>query len=132
MKAETDLYSSEEKKLLTVRPGITTTLLPLYFRMKAIYCRMRKIRTSYNQLIRPWKSRLGLIYIENRSFFLDIKLIVFTLVAIISRASALRLVIAELTRIKCPEKVIDVCRRDKPLEPTPPPGFNEVVTSRDV
>ena len=40
---------------------------------------------AYNQLIRPWKSRLGLAYIKNQSFLLDLQLIFYTVVAIISK-----------------------------------------------
>ena len=40
---------------------------------------------SYNQLIRPWKSRLGLVYIKKRSTILDIILIILTFLNIISR-----------------------------------------------
>ena len=32
---------------------------------------------SYNQLIRPWKSRLAILYIDNQNFILDIKIIFF-------------------------------------------------------
>ena len=50
---------------------------------------------AYNQLIRPWKSRLGLIYIENQSILLDIQLIIVTVIAVISRDSAIHMGVEE-------------------------------------
>ena len=44
---------------------------------------------KYNQVIRPWKSRLGLFYVDNRTFFVDLKLIFLTVIAIVSRPNAL-------------------------------------------
>ena len=44
---------------------------------------------AYNQLIRPWKSRLGLFYIDHSGIGLDIRLIWLTALAIVSRARAL-------------------------------------------
>jgi lipopolysaccharide/colanic/teichoic acid biosynthesis glycosyltransferase len=39
----------------------------------------------YNQIIRPWKSRLALAYIDRQNFWIDLRLIILTVVAIISR-----------------------------------------------
>ena len=47
---------------------------------------------AYNTLIRPLKSRLGLIYIENQSIKLDLKLLLFTLATLINRKLGLELV----------------------------------------
>ena len=43
----------------------------------------------YNQIIRPWKSRLALACIDHRSFWIDLWLIVLTVVAILSKPVAL-------------------------------------------
>jgi len=39
--------------------------------------------------------------------------------------------IPNLTNIDCDEKLINACRRDKELEPFPPPGFNNIINSRE-
>jgi hypothetical protein len=85
---------------------------------------------DYNQLIRPWKSRLGLLYIENRSFWLDIKLIFLTVIAIISRDKALDGVNKLLNDMNAPDDVIRVSRRKDKLVPYPPPGSDAIVTRR--
>ena len=83
---------------------------------------------TYNQLIRPWKSRLGLIYIENQSFLLDIKLIIYTLVAIISKQRALNWVVSQLKILNVDPEVINISKREVELYPFPPPGMNKVVS----
>ena len=85
---------------------------------------------AYNQLIRPWKSRLGLIYIEHQSVILDIQLIVFTVVAIASRTKALGWVANTLIRLGVSKEVVAVSWRSSELYPYPPPGSNAIVCDR--
>ena len=40
----------------------------------------------------PWKSRLGLLYTYQRTFWMDIKLIVATILAVLDREKALQMV----------------------------------------
>ena len=47
---------------------------------------------AYDNVIRPLKSRLGLIYIENQSIKLELKLLLFTLLTVIDRKLGLALV----------------------------------------
>jgi hypothetical protein len=82
-------------------------------------------------LIRPGKGRLGLFYIANRSLWLDIKLCWLTAVAILSRSRALAGVQDALRSLGASPELIDIAARDKPLVPSPPPGGDRVVTSRD-
>jgi CHAT domain-containing protein len=82
---------------------------------------------AYNQLIRPWKSRLGLIYIENQSILLDLKLIIYTMVAIFSKQQALDWVVKELVILGVDIKVVKICKREEELYSFPPPGSNKVV-----
>jgi lipopolysaccharide/colanic/teichoic acid biosynthesis glycosyltransferase len=122
VKRETDLYTDIEKKLLSVRPGITD--------MAEILKDSEDPDIDYNQLIRPWKSRLGLLYIDNRSLWLDIQLIILTAAAIINRETALDGVNKILTKMNTPEDVIRVSRRKDKLVPFPPPGSDSVVSRR--
>ena len=85
---------------------------------------------AYNQLIRPWKSRLGLIYIENKSLKLDIQLIFLTAVAIFSKERALTKIAKILIRLDVEEEVIEISKRKKNLYPYPPPGTDIIVESR--
>ena len=130
VKVETDLYTREEKKLLSVKPGITDISSIVFSDEGDILEEKDDPDLAYNQLIRPWKSRLGLIYIERRSTWLDLKLIFLTVIAVIDKQRALRGIAKILRGLDASEKLIDVCRRDKELLPAPPPGSDEVVTSR--
>ena len=81
-------YTDLEKKLLSIKPGITD-FHQLCFRMNQILKHSKDPDKDYNVLIRPWKSRLGLFYVENQSFSVDLKLIFLTIVAVISKPKSL-------------------------------------------
>ena len=63
VKVDTDLYTSIERKLLSVQPGITDFSSIVFSDEGDILEGKINPDLTYNQLIRPWKSRLGLIYI---------------------------------------------------------------------
>ena len=125
--AEVKNYTPREKRLLTVRPGITDFSSIVFSDEGEILKDSKNPDLDYNQLIRPWKSRLGLFYIEHRTFFLDIQLILLTVVAIVSRKAALQGVVHLLTRLNAEQIVIDHAQRAIPLTPYPPPGAENVV-----
>jgi hypothetical protein len=85
---------------------------------------------AYNQLIRPYKSRLGLLYVKNSTIWLDIKIICLTGLAIVSREQALRFLEMIVRNLEAPEDLIRVASRKHPLVPSPPPGASEIVTAR--
>jgi len=130
VKTETDLYTSVEKILLSVRPGITDFSSIIFADEGEILNGRSNPNLAYNQLIRPWKSRLGLLYIENQSFLLDIKLIFCTLVNIFSRKLSLTWLVHHLDLIGASEELIAVSKRNKILKPCSPPGSNKIVSSR--
>ena len=130
VKSETDLYSIVEKKLLSVRPGITDFSSIVFSDEGDILKDKKDPDLSYNQLIRPWKSRLGLIYIENQTILLDLKMVVYTVVAIISKKKALNWVVDQLKKANADVEVVSISKREVGLYPFPPPGFDEVVSVR--
>lgn len=130
VKRETDLYTPVEKKLLTVRPGITDLASIVFSDEGEILKNSKDPDLDYNQLIRPWKSRLALVTVERSSLFLDLKIVFLTAVAIVSREKALAGVVSILESIGADSELIQVARRNQPLRPTPPPGASEIVTSR--
>lgn len=130
VQAETDLYSNEERKLLSVRPGITDLSSIVFSDEGDILEGLEDPDLSYNQLIRPGKGFLGLVYIENQSIGLDFKLILLTVIAIFSRRVALRFVVSILRSFDTPSFVLDIAAREKPLIPLAPPGMNKVVVER--
>ena len=114
-------YTAAEKELLRVRPGITDIASIVFSDEGDIIKDASDPDDAYDKLIRPWKSRLGLVYSKNAGIFLDIQLIILTILAIIDKPSALRGVTRVLTRINADPEVIEVARRDQPLRPSMPP-----------
>lgn len=125
--SETDLYTSEEKKLLDVKPGITDFASIVFSDEGDILKNEADPDLAYNRLIRPWKSRLGLVYIRHNSVFLDVKIIFYTLVSVLSKAIALDWVVTQLLLIKVDAQLVQVSRRTEALLPHPPPGANSIV-----
>jgi lipopolysaccharide/colanic/teichoic acid biosynthesis glycosyltransferase len=130
VKRETDLYTEIERGLLSVRPGITDFASIVFADEGDILAPFHDADLAYNQLIRPWKSRLGLFYIEHRSFLLDLQLCLLTVLCIFARAAALRLVARKLGTLGADETLVRVALRQQALAPTPPPGATDVVTQR--
>jgi lipopolysaccharide/colanic/teichoic acid biosynthesis glycosyltransferase len=129
---DTRLYTEAEKQLLSVRPGITDFSSIVFADEGEILRDKSDPDIAYNQLIRPWKSRLGIFYVSRSDILLDLRLIWLTALAIVSRDRALRAVHAELTQLGAPVDLARVALRDAPLLPLPPPGASEIVTSRGV
>ena len=127
----TDFYTQVERELLSVRPGITDIASIVFSDEGEILRNSQEPDLDYEQLIRPWKSRLGLIYVRNSSFLLDIKLILLTIVAIISQEKALEGIQKLLDDLGADEMLKRVVQRKEPLKPFPPPGTNEIVIRRD-
>ena len=130
VKDETDLYTNVEKELFSVRPGITDFSSIVFSDEGDILKGKDNPDLVYNQLIRPWKSRLGLIYIKNQSFLLDIKMIIYTLVEIFSKQRALNWVVSQLKLMNVDANVVNISKREEELYPFPPPGTDKVVTKR--
>ena len=130
VKYETSLYTSDEKVLLSVKPGITDISSIVFSDEGQILENQEDPDLAYNQLIRPWKSRLGLIYIKNRSHLFDMQLIVFTVISIISKQLALNWIAVKLKKFGCNEDIILISKRNIDLYPHPPPGLNEIVNRR--
>mgnify|MGYP003967022255 FL=1 len=130
VKSETDLYTDVEKELLLVRPGITDFSSIVFSDEGEILEGKDNPDLAYNQLIRPWKSRLGLAYIKNQSFLLDLQLIFYTIVAIISKPKALIWVAKKLNNLDVDADTVRVSKREVNLFPFPPPGSDEIVSSR--
>jgi|TARA_B110000259_G_scaffold111600_1_gene127484 lipopolysaccharide/colanic/teichoic acid biosynthesis glycosyltransferase len=130
VKDETDLYTDIEKELLSIRPGITDFSSIIFSDEGDILKGKDNPDLIYNQLIRPWKSRLGLIYIKNQSFLLDIKIIIYTMVAFTSKQRALNWITKQLKIMNVDSDVVNISKREVELYPFPPPGMDKVVTKR--
>lgn len=130
VKRETDLYTESEKKLLLVKPGITDISSIVFSDEGEILLNSKDPNVDYNQLIRPGKGYLGLFYVENQSFLLDIRLIFITIFTIFNRDLALKNVSKLLKEYKASESLIKIAERKEKLIPSPPPGSNNIVKDR--
>jgi lipopolysaccharide/colanic/teichoic acid biosynthesis glycosyltransferase len=122
LKGGVDRYTSEERRLLSVRPGITDLASIVFSDEGEILKGSRDPDALYDSTIRPWKNRLGLIYVDGRSMLFDLRLIWLTGVAIFSRVRALREIDRILDRLGADAKLKRICRRDDPLPHGLPPG----------
>jgi lipopolysaccharide/colanic/teichoic acid biosynthesis glycosyltransferase len=77
------LYTEEEKRLLEVRPGITDWASIRFRNEGEILRGSADPHAVYREKIRPEKIRLGLQYVERRSFLTDCKIILSTLKAVL-------------------------------------------------
>lgn len=128
---ETDLYTNLEKRLLTIKPGITDFASIVFSDEGDILKDAKDPDIAYNQLIRPGKGYLGLFYIDNRSLGLDIRLCFYTVIAILSKERALNGICSILEAMGAEENLVLLAKRSEPLRPMPPPGGLKIVTSRD-
>lgn len=124
------LYTELEQRLLSVKPGITDISSIVFADEGEILNGRSDPDLAYNQLIRPWKSRLGLLYIERQSAALDLRLIWLTVTAVVSRRRALDGVVQVLQNLNAPGDLVQVAQRSEELVPSPPPGATEVVMQR--
>lgn len=130
VKRDVEIYTDVERRLLSVRPGITDISSIVFSDEGDILRDSRDPDLDYNQIIRPWKSRLGLFYIDHQSLALDVRLILLTAGAIFSRERALDGVQRILDELGADAMMKQVARRKDKLEPYPPPGAAEVVSQR--
>ena len=61
---------------------------------------------------------------------MDFRVILMTLIALISRARALMSLQALLLQLKTDNRLLEISRREIPLYPFPPPGSDRVVQVR--
>lgn len=124
---EVATYSAEEAVITTVRPGITDLASIVFADEGEILAEESDPDLAYEQLIRPWKSRLGIIYARNVHVGLDLKIIALTLLNSIDREAALKLVGDLVAGLGGDDELVSIARRQRALEPTPPPGYSAVI-----
>ena len=128
---ETGLYTREERQLLSVRPGITDLASIVFSDEGDILRGSEDPDIKYNQVIRPWKSRLSLLYVRNAgSPWLDLQVIWLTARSAVDRPGALRAVSRLVRKLGGDEQLARIAERSDPLPVAPPPGATEIVQSR--
>ena len=82
-----DLYTEEERVLLSLRPGITDYASLRFSNEGQILKGTDDPDQAYIELIAPEKIRLGLEYARNRSFWVDLKLILLTIARVFRKGA---------------------------------------------
>ncbi len=83
VKMYVDMMSDEERKtILSIKPGMTDFASLLNFHESEVLKGILDPEKTYMEKIRPEKIRLQLEYVKNRSFLLDLKIIIKTILKI--------------------------------------------------
>ncbi len=115
------LYTPQEMRMLSVRPGITDFSSIVFADEGDILAGSANPDADYDRLIRPWKSRLALFYADHPSIGLDIFLIVCTVTAVAQRSATLQRVANRLHSMGADPRLVAVARRTAPLVAGIPP-----------
>lgn len=83
VKKYVDLYSDEQLKVLSVRPGLTDFASLEYIDENEILGKSEEPERTYIEEIMPAKLQLNLKYIKQQTFLLDLKLIFRTIIGIL-------------------------------------------------
>lgn len=86
----TNKYNEDEKLILSIRPGITD-LASIYFSDMDNTLGMGNVSEKYEMEIEPVKNRLRLKYVHNRSFVLDMRILIETAFGIIGLKNVTKL-----------------------------------------
>ena len=78
-----NLYSSEEKAILSLRPGITDWASIWNSNEADVLEGSRDPEKTYEELIRPTKIALQLLYVRNHSLLIDLKILIHTALKLI-------------------------------------------------
>ncbi len=127
VRADVNLYSEQELAMLRARPGITDLASIAFADEGEILAGSADPDLLYNQIIRPWKSRLVLLYLENQTFLRDLHILLLTALALVSRPRALRSLTLLIDSMNAGEKLKAMAGRRMPLEAWPPPGASAIV-----
>ena len=80
-----NLYTIEQKKVLSVQPGITDFASIKFRNENEILAKSANPNKCYVEDIMPEKLKLNIIYIEKMSLVTDFKIIIFTIISVIKK-----------------------------------------------
>ena len=115
-------YSKDEQLILEVQPGITDFSSIVFNDEGRILSGSLDPDLEYDQTIRPWKSRLAIIYAKNNTITLDCKILLLTMISFFNKSLALSLLVKEISKYTNDELLLRVCAREelKPPKGNPP------------
>jgi lipopolysaccharide/colanic/teichoic acid biosynthesis glycosyltransferase len=125
-------YTDAERGLLIVRPGITDFASIVFADLADAIPTGVEANLGYNQFVRPWKSRLGLHYVDHASLAMDLRLLLGTFVNFFARRRALEQVSSLLRRTGASSELCAIALRQAPLQVAVPPGAARAVVAEDL
>lgn len=126
---EYEMYTDEELRIFSQPPGLTGIATIVFSDAQELLRRTTDSDLSYHQLLRPWKSRLSLLYLQHQTLWLDLQIVFLTALVLLYRPLALRGVTRILYQIGAEADLVEIARRQSPLRPAPPPGLLDIVRS---
>lgn len=127
VEVEVNRYTTEERKIFSVKPGITDISSIVFSDEGSILNGSKDPDLLYAQIERPWKSRLALLYIEHASFFLDLKIMFFTFTNSFARKWTLNQLSKIVKKWPCDVDLSEIVARRIPLYAYPVPGSDKIV-----
>ena len=115
VESEVQLYTDYERGLLNVRPGITDFSSIVFSDEADILYGQSDPDLVYSKLIRPWKSRLGIFYIEHQNIGIDLFIVFLTVCNSVNREWTLQKLAKLLTVLGASQDLIEVSLRRSPL-----------------
>ena len=121
-------YTSVERRLLEARPGITDPASIIFSDQDSILTGAEDPDLLYSQIIRPWKNRLALLYVDQGCVLSYCEIVLATLAGMASRRISLAWANSIVARLGADTELLRVSRRDEPPPAAPPPGASVLVT----
>lgn len=120
-----NLYNEFEMNLLLVKPGITDFASIIFADEGDILKNSINPDADYNLIIRPWKSRYALLYVNHAAKLSLYVLIIFlTALAIFNRSKSLRFTSSVVGGLTSNKLSIETARRRGPIPIVEPPKDN--------
>jgi len=103
---EVALYDADERRLLTMRPGVTDLASVALSDLAELVAGLGEPNEAYRVHIRPNKTKLGLYYVDNQGGLLDALALLLTVVAVFSPVTARRWLISAARRFEADTQVM--------------------------
>ena len=128
VETEVNRYTSVERGILNVKPGITDISSIVIADLGSISNGTKDPDLFYAQIVRPWKSRLALLYIEHASVWLDLRLMLYTFTNFFARKWTLDKLSKIVHQWKYDvEDLPEIVAQRKSLYAYPVPGADKII-----
>jgi lipopolysaccharide/colanic/teichoic acid biosynthesis glycosyltransferase len=119
--SEVASFTPKEKEILRIKPGIMDISSIVFADLDKLLASYQDPYLAYAHLVRPWKSRLAILYTRNKSFYLDGLIFLFTFANFIARKWTLRQLAKRVTKLPYCEIPYEIISRTQTLYEVPLP-----------